>query len=1505
MLVSLITKAKYQTLQLPEWKDGHFLITDPNSGEELFDIIGNGKDWLLKPCGDNQIQDHAGEVLENGQLIRVRIGDALDSALLYVEDGARHYAKYARCPVGDNESFTIGTDKNADILLNSPVISGKHCVLTCRSRRWSVQALDNRMGVFVNGMRTSQANLQPGDTVSIMNQKFIVLPGILAMNVQNVDVELFRSRMKRLKFDPVPTEKLLGKKTAPEFFHREPRFTNGLFEKDINVVAPPNPIAQSSGKAPDSHGGDSDGLLTYAPAVASGLMTVLGGVANPVAGLGMLVSSLFIPYLRNQKRREADQIRKKEYEQRLEEEAQEEEKRRQLYTQYLDKLDRELDELNQKQTQQLLKFNPRPDHEAEKLLSDKSALWNRRPEHSDFLDIRLGTGNLPVKANINFPDEAYLGEDDPMRESLRIVQEKERLLKGVPIMLQLSRFYSVGVSGAPNLTESMIARMMLQLSMHIGYDDLKICILGKLPAALRRLRWLPHTWNDERTVHMVAEDKEELTRLLPALDAELREHRTQGRAGEMNLSTRTMIFLIIDETLAGSGMVMRLLFDQPYERVHVISTATHSRNLPRRTDLAIGLRSGVGRMLWQEGNGRQTADFTLDPSVMSAIGPMVDIMANTRLDLRQEMSRMPDVVPFLDMFGVQDIARLNIMSRWLRSNPIHSLAAPIGISEDGNLCILDLHEKGDGPHGLIAGTTGSGKSEMLMNYILSMAVNYSPLELSFVLIDYKGGGMAKAFEALPHTAGIITNLDGNEINRSLQSIESELERRQRIFSECQKKIRNIDIYKYQQLYREKQVSEPLSHLVIITDEFAELKTQQPEFLQQLIRTARIGRSLGVHLILATQKPAGSVDPEIWSNSNFHISLRVQTPEDSREILKCEDAAHLTRVGSMFKQVGYGEVLVKAQSGWTGADYAPDSVNLPDCGVDVLNHMGSVIRHEDVAIGGKSSSSQLDAVIDYIKNLGKVSMMSARKLWEPVLEKDISLAALRKKYGVQDDPGVLNPILGEADNPARQCRNLVRLDLSSGRNTIIYGSAGSGKVMALTTVLEDLLIHHNADEMQIYILDCADDGLAIYRDAPQVGDVIGSDEEEKIQRLLVMLEEQIRIRKKRLSGAAMGESLNQRLAKAGLGNTLVIIHHIIAFQSLTENIEQQFKKVMMEGPHYGITFLATQESANGLRFQYSQQFPQKYTLQLDSDDDYPAILGRTEGFKPMAAKGRGMFRSDRLYEFQTASADRNPRNLCAEISSGWNGRRAEPIRVLPDQLMSADLESLLRPETPWRIPVALSTRSIRPEYFDLGSRHLHLALGDPQNIAQTFNGIAALACKNGIRVIALDANDLMDPIPGGENVNASALDDKATAMLHHCQAIFTRLNNGETVAPGAPTLYLIPDIRAVLNSMSNDGQEALEALMAGIRDIWGWRFIVGGSSETMQSQQFTKWFENSASRANGMYLGRGFADNGILNFQSVLLENIDYPMGYIIRDTAPIKVQFLQESEKGDWDEWNG
>lgn len=270
-------------------------------------------------------------------------------------------------------------------------------------------------------------------------------------------------------------------------------------------------------------------------------------------------------------------------------------------------------------------------------------------------------------------------------------------------------------------------------------------------------------------------------------------------------------------------------------------------------------------------------------------------------------------ISLFEMFNILVVDDLDLEQRWANSKVFQSMAAPIGVTKTG-IISLDLHDKAHGPHGLVAGTTGSGKSEVLQTYILSIATIFHPYEVAFVIIDFKGGGMVNQFKNLPHLLGAITNIDGKEIDRSLKSIKAELQKRQRLFAEAE--VNHID--KYIQKYKAGQVTTPIPHLILIVDEFAELKAEQPEFMKELISAARIGRSLGVHLILATQKPSGQVDDQIWSNSRFKLCLKVQSQEDSNEVLKSPLAAEIKEPGRAYLQVGNNEVFELFQSAYSGA-----------------------------------------------------------------------------------------------------------------------------------------------------------------------------------------------------------------------------------------------------------------------------------------------------------------------------------------------------------------------------------------------------------------------------------------------------------------------------------------------------------------------------------------------------------------------------------------------------------
>ena len=402
-----------------------------------------------------------------------------------------------------------------------------------------------------------------------------------------------------------------------------------------------------------------------------------------------------------------------------------------------------------------------------------------------------------------------------------------------------------------------------------------------------------------------------------------------------------------------------------------------------------------------------------------------------------------------------------------------SLKAPIGIDSSGRIIDLDIHERFHGPHGLIAGSTGSGKSELIITYILSLAVNYHPDDVSFILIDYKGGGLTGAFEKrnikLPHLVGTITNIDTVGLQRALTSIQSELRRRQRIFYDARTLTNEgtIDIYKYQRLYHQGIVTKPVPHLLIICDEFAELKQQQEEFLDELISVARIGRSLGVHLILATQKPAGIVNDQIRSNSKFGICLKVQEREDSIDVIKRPDAAEIKKVGQFYLQVGNNEYFVLGQCAWSGAPYYPTSKLKKKISnsIEFVSDIGAVIKEVDngsVAIQN-SQGEELTNVVEYLYKLAESEQIKTEQLWLNSIPETIYIDNIKNKYKYKQKAEGIEIAIGEFDDPYNQRQGILTLDLMNQGNILVYGNAESGKENLLSTIIYECIDSYTPED----------------------------------------------------------------------------------------------------------------------------------------------------------------------------------------------------------------------------------------------------------------------------------------------------------------------------------------------------------------------------------------------------------------------------------------------------------
>ena len=608
-------------------------------------------------------------------------------------------------------------------------------------------------------------------------------------------------------------------------------------------------------------------------------------------------------------------------------------------------------------------------------------------------------------------------------------------------------------------------------------------------------------------------------------------------------------------------------------------------------------------------------------------------------------------------------------------------------NEITDLVYLNLHEKAHGPYGLIAGTTGSGKSETIQSYILSLAVNFHPHDVAFLLIDYKGGGMANLFKNLPHLLGTITNLDGAQSMRALASINAEIHRRERLFREFE--VNHIN--QYQKKFKNGEATEPLPHLFLISDEFAELKVNQPDFIKELVSIARVGRSLGVHLILATQKPSGVVDDQIWSNSRFKLALKVADRTDSMEMLKTPDAAEITQTGRAYLQVGNNEVYELFQSAWSGADYQPDKdeMGIEDHTIYLINDLGQyeVLNQDlsglDLAEDIKEVPTELEAIVSQIQLLTESQQIPpVPQPWLPPLKERMTLQELEpiQPQEAWEQKKPVSVLLGMADIPQAQKQEPVSVNLSKDGHILLYGSPGTGKTTFLQSAAMDLARKFSPKDITLYLMDFGTNGLAPLGQLPQVADTMLLDQTEKIAKFVRIMERELNRRKKLLSDYGVGTLDLYRQASGQQEPAIVIL--LDSYESMKEEAYEAelFKllvRISREGLSIGVHLLVTAGRQSNLRAQFYANFKHQLSLPQNDFGEVRSIVGSTPLAKMMEdIKGRALMKRDEVDVIQLAlpvagandaQVLNNLRQEVASLQEAWTGQRPSAIPMVPEEL----------------------------------------------------------------------------------------------------------------------------------------------------------------------------------------------------------------------------------------------
>ncbi|MCL1792119.1 MAG: FtsK/SpoIIIE domain-containing protein [Peptococcaceae bacterium] len=715
--------------------------------------------------------------------------------------------------------------------------------------------------------------------------------------------------------------------------------------------------------------------------------------------------------------------------------------------------------------------------------------------------------------------------------------------------------------------------------------------------------------------------------------------------------------------------------------------------------------------------------------------------------------------------------------------------------------------------------------------------------------------------------------------------------------------------KYQQYYREGAVHEPLQHLVLIADEFAELKDQQPEFLDQLVSAARIGRSLGIHLILATQKPAGVVNDQIWSNSRFRICLKVQDKADSQDMLKRPDAAELTDTGRFYLQVGYNEIFDLGQSAWSGANYFPADRYTPekDDAVVVIDRNGRPLRaiKPDTKKNPTPAKSQLDAVTVYLSHIAAKEHIHARLLWLEPIAPVIFLDEVKKRYvnaatTSSTAPNyVLNPIIGEYDDPARQRQGALTLPLTAEGNTIIYGAAGSGKTTFLNAVIYSLLQEHTAADLNLYLLDFSAETLRAFAQAPQVGDIVFSYESEKVANLIKMLQAELLKRKKTFADC--------RNEPADMPNIVVVIHDFAVFIDLYEDKTRDLMNLTRECSKYRIYFILTALNVNTVRTVLRQNFKQLFTLQLNDPSDYHSVVGKTDTLFPAKYKGRGLVRLDDLYEFQIAfiTEDPVPYNtiyaFCQTISH-LQGASAPKIPVMPETIdveyfadhiiayqRSGHPTALTTPLTQMTMPIGIDCDTYQPYQYPFGKNPLTLVISTQEEIRPFLSELTRLT--TGYHKISTIVFDPAGPATSATSTAPQSSPDLSCATTPQgCETAIAKISlflenrlNGQSALQSSPLVLIISAYSALWNILSEESRRQLTHILERGAPSHNILVVLGEPATDIGKTMHMPWFRTRfpGTPQDCIWIGRGMKEQYAIEVTNrpTTTEQATLPPGY--------------------------
>ena len=1237
-------------------------------------FVKNGCDWSVH-CSDN-LYLTAGDIrklmtkkLIHGDILEIKYQESDNLVftmdfLIDFDDGKKKYERVI--DISGASPLTIGASASCDIVIGGEYIKDDAIVLNKSKEGFIVDIKNTTYGVYINGKKANNNDvIKDGDFLFISDYFFYFKDNKIWTQIREDLV------VNSLNYIDRPEQNSYPK------FKRNTRVQTIVNKDDIEVLDPP-----AKPQKPKNN------LLTrLLPSIGmllvSGITAFFGGamiIMSAVSGVMAIVTSVITL-----------QQSKKDYKKGTEE-------RVEKYNAYVAKKRMEIEQLRAEEKDTLDKIYISQTEETNRLGEFSPSLFDRTTADADFLCVKLGDGSIEANRKIKYKKQERLEVEDELQLIPEQISDEFKYVHAAPVVCDFKSVNAVGVVGNEAYRFNILKNLVIDIAARQYFSDVKMVFVTEEKDADRVswLRMLPHTYDEDVKLRTVITDNESKNIVFEYLYKEL-TFRERRKKHENNI-----VVFFYDEYGFKNHPISKFVEKAKDLGVTFVFFGEKEADIPLGCGYIVEAKAERA-VLISTTDSSKTVEFTYPILQDADAKRIVNLLApvySEEISLEGTLTKSISMFEMLNILAVDD---LNLEERWNKSQVFRSMAAPIGVTTNG-LISLDLHDKAHGPHGLVAGTTGSGKSEILQTYILSMATLFHPYEVGFVIIDFKGGGMVNQFKDLPHLLGAITNIDGKEIDRSLKSIKAELQKRQRLFAEAE--VNHID--KYIRKFKAGEVTTPLPHLILIVDEFAELKAEQPEFMKELISAARIGRSLGVHLILATQKPSGQVNEQIWSNSRFKLCLKVQSQEDSNEVLKSPLAAEIKEPGRAYMQVGNNEVFELLQSAYSGAPEKMDDTSIKEFSIYSLSSCGrrTPVYTQKRKKAEGVNTTQLDAIVDYVASYcSSKGIERLSNICLPPLEDYLTVPNNLGNYALDSIP------LGIYDDPDSQYQGLAHFNLCDD-NTMIIGASQIGKTNLIQSIIRLVTSRYSPKDAVFYIADFGAMYLKNFESLRHVGGVVTISEGEKFKNLIKLLTEEVQYRKARFLDCGLSSYAAYREAGyTDLPHIFFVIDNFSAFKEVyADAYEDQFVYLTREGISCGISIIVTNASTNGLGYRYMSNFACRLSFRCNDAGEYMNIFDRCR-MQPKDVPGRMLCKlSKELYEMQSFIAFEGEKELdrsnavkkfVDEINAQYPNELARKIPTIPEVLTLDYIDNNYNFKTTgYQYPIALDYANVDVVALDL-------------------------------------------------------------------------------------------------------------------------------------------------------------------------------------------------------------